>query len=364
MNTARYQRQVMLPQLGTAGQQKLADAKVLVVGAGGLGCPALLYLTAAGVGTLGIVDHDRVSVSNLHRQVLYSEADIGQWKAEKAQQRLLAQNPELTCIVHNERLHTGNVFDLLQPYDLVIDGTDNFDTRYLLNDACVLVGKPLIFGAIARFEGQVAVFNLRLPDGGRSANYRDLFPEPPTPGSVPNCAEAGVIGVLPGIIGTLQATEAIKMITGIGTPLANALHTYSVLDNHSFTLQIAPRPDTAQRIPTTRAALEAADYGAYCVAPVAGQPLGVSAQTLLHWLAQGEQVRVIDIRELHEEPPFTLCTHERVPVRDLGEQHFEAATVVLVCQSGQRSMAAARQWQGAGARVFSLEGGLLVTSDE
>ncbi len=359
MNAARYQRQVILPQLGIAGQQKLTDAKVLVVGAGGLGCPALLYLAAAGVGTLGIIDHDRVSVSNLHRQVLYNEADIGQWKAETAQQRLLAQNPELTCVAHNERLHTGNVIDLLQPYDLVIDGTDNFDTRYLLNDACVLAGKPLVYGAIARFEGQVAVFNLHLPDGGRSANYRDLFPEPPPPGSVPNCAEAGVIGVLPGIIGTLQATEAIKMITGIGTPLANALHTYNVLDNHSFTLQIASRSDTAQRIPTTRAALEAADYGVYCAVPVVGQPLGVTAQELQQWLSNGEMVRVIDIRELHEQPPFTLCTHERVPMRDLGEQHFEAATVVLVCQSGQRSMAAAREWQGrvAGVRVFSLEGG-------
>jgi sulfur-carrier protein adenylyltransferase/sulfurtransferase len=359
MNTRRYQRQIILPQLGLEGQQRLQSAKVLVVGAGGLGCPALLYLAAAGVGTLGIVDHDRVSESNLHRQVLYGQNDIGQKKAAIAQQKILAQNPDIQCIAHDLMLHAGNVCNLLESYDLVLDGTDNFDTRYLLNDACVLLGKPLVYGAIARFEGQIAVFNLAMPDGSRSANYRDLFPAPPPPGTVQNCAEAGVIGVLPGIIGTLQATEVIKVITGIGKPLANALHTYDVLQNGSYTLKIAPRPETAALIPATRTELENKDYGSYCTTQPSSGML-VTAQQLLQWLQEGQSVQVIDIRALHEEPPFDLCAHERWPMQTLEERHFKAEVVVFVCQTGKRSGVAAATWneRDTSGRFFSLEGGV------
>lgn len=237
MNFERYQRQMLIPELGFAGQQRLLDARVLVVGAGGLGCPILQYLAAAGVGTIGIIDDDVVAMSNLHRQILYTVADIGRPKALVAAERLREMNPDITIHPFTDRLEVENALALFPQYDWVVDGSDNFPTRYIVNDICVRVNKPLIYGAVSQFEGQVAVFNY--PDAkGRSVNYRDIFPNPPAPGEVRSCAEAGVIGVLPGIIGTLQANEVIKLITGIGSPLINQVLIYSALTNKQHIIMI------------------------------------------------------------------------------------------------------------------------------
>jgi adenylyltransferase/sulfurtransferase len=230
MNFERYQRQMLLPELGFAGQQRLLAARVLVIGAGGLGCPVLQYLAAAGVGTIGIIDDDTVSMSNLHRQILYTVADIGRPKAIVAAERLQQMNPDIIIQPFLDRLDIEKALELFPLYDLVVDGSDNFPTRYVVNDICAIVNKPLVYGAISQFEGQVAVFNCP-GKTGRSVNYRDLFPHPPAPGEVRSCAEAGVIGVLPGIIGTLQANEVIKLITGIGSPLINQVLIYSALTN-------------------------------------------------------------------------------------------------------------------------------------
>ncbi len=220
----RYQRHLTLSGFGMQAQQKLKHARVLVIGAGGLGCPALQYLAAAGTGTLGIVDDDRVSLSNLQRQILYAEADIGTLKAVTAAARLSAMNPAIACQPYAMRLTAANALDLIRAHDLVVDGSDNFATRYLVNDACVLAGKPLIYGAIQTFQGQASVFNYQ---GGPT--YRCLFPDPPDPMDAPNCAEIGVLGVLPGMIGTIQATEAIKVLTGIGEPLSGVLLIFDAL---------------------------------------------------------------------------------------------------------------------------------------
>ena len=219
----RYQRQILLKEFGIDAQQKLLQAKVLVIGAGGLGCPALQYLVAAGIGTIGIVDDDIVSLNNLHRQVLYTVNDIGLSKAEVAAEKLKALNDEINIISYNERLTNKNALALLMNMILLVDGTDNFSSRYMINDACVLLNKPLVYGAISKFEGQVAVFNIKDEIQIRAINYRDLFPTPPKDDEVLNCAEAGVLGVLPGIIGTMQANETIKLITGIGKPLINTI---------------------------------------------------------------------------------------------------------------------------------------------
>ena len=219
----RYARHITIPEFGIAGQQKLKAAKVLVIGSGGLGSPVLLYLAAAGVGTIGIVDFDIVDESNLQRQVLFTVDDVGASKAQTAKKRLQALNPHIKVIVHETRFTRDNALDIIKDYDVVADGTDNFPTRYLVNDACVLSGKVNVYASIFQFEGQVSVFNYKYPDGSRGPNYRDMFPEPPPPGLVPNCAEGGVLGVLPGIIGSLQASEVIKVITGVGEPLAGRL---------------------------------------------------------------------------------------------------------------------------------------------
>jgi len=220
----RYQRHLTLSGFGMQAQQKLKHARVLVIGAGGLGCPALQYLAAAGTGTLGIVDDDRVSLSNLQRQILYAEADIGTLKAVTAAARLSAMNPSIVCQPYAVRLTAANALDLIRAHDLVVDGSDNFATRYLVNDACVLAGKPLIYGAIQTFQGQASVFNHQ---GGPT--YRCLFPEPPDPKDAPSCSDIGVLGVLPGMIGTIQATEAIKVLTGIGEPLSGVLLIFDAL---------------------------------------------------------------------------------------------------------------------------------------
>jgi sulfur-carrier protein adenylyltransferase/sulfurtransferase len=354
---SRYHRQIILKELGQSGQDQLTRAKVLVVGAGGLGCPALLYLVAAGVGHIGIVDDDIVALSNLHRQVLYGPNDIGQPKATVARRVLSAQNPEIQLVDYPTRLTPANAWNIVEQYDMVLDGTDNFTTRYLLNDLCVLLEKPLIFGAISQFEGQVSVFNLP-QNGVPAANYRDLFPSPPAEGTVQNCAEAGVIGVLPGIIGSLQAAEVIKIITGIGRPLTNTLLTYNVLTNSSLKLKIAPRPETTHLIPPDRAAFEQTNYQLQCGIPES--KLEISGRELEQYLRRAE-VQLMDIRELHESPDLTAFPHQRIPMNTLAESDFTHSTVIFICQSGKRSLHTAQKWSEKVPNVqfLSLRGGVL-----
>jgi sulfur-carrier protein adenylyltransferase/sulfurtransferase len=240
----RYSRHLVLADLGMAGQLKLKQARVLVVGAGGLGSPVLLYLAAAGVGCIGIADHDVLDLSNLQRQVLYSVQDIGEPKALAARRKLEGLNPLISFKTHVSKISSKNALEIIRGYDVVVDGTDNFATRYLLNDACILLDRPLVYGSILKFEGQVAVFNYLKKNGERSTNYRDLFPEPPSPESVPNCEQAGVLGVLPGIIGSMQASEAIKIITGIGQPLADKL---LIFDSLSMDQTVINIPDRSSR---------------------------------------------------------------------------------------------------------------------
>lgn len=252
----RYARHLLLPHVGEAGQRRLKASRVLVVGSGGLGSPALMYLAAAGVGTLGIIDHDRVDASNLQRQLLHTEASLGQPKVDSARERLEALNPLIEIITHDTVLRSHNALELLQGWDLIIDGTDNFPTRYLINDACEMLGSTWVYGSIFQFEGQVSVFNA--PGG---PNYRDLFPEPPPPGMVPSCAEGGVLGILPGVIGSLQATEAVKLLLEIGEPLVGRLLVYDALTMEVRTLRIVA---DAEAVPVA----ELIDYEAYCGVPV------------------------------------------------------------------------------------------------
>jgi adenylyltransferase/sulfurtransferase len=255
----RYSRHIILPKIGAIGQRKLLDAKVLCVGAGGLGSPAAMYLAAAGVGTLGIVDFDRVDVTNLQRQLLHDTSDVGRPKVDSAAERLGDINPEVDVVKHNIVLSSDNAFDVLGPYDLVVDGSDNFPVRYLVNDATQMLGKPLVYGSIFQFDGQATVF---LP-GPDTPCYRCLFPEPPPPGTVPSCAEGGVFGVLPGIIGSIQAVEAIKLITGIGEPLVGRLLLFDALQMDFTTVKLRWDPDcpVCGRHPTVT---ELIDYDAFC----------------------------------------------------------------------------------------------------
>ena len=264
----RYSRQVILPDVGEEGQAKLLDARVLIVGAGGLGSPVALYLAAAGVGTIGLIDHDRVDLSNLHRQVLYTTEDIGRPKVEVAAERLRAMNPDVNVITYDEPLFSDNALDILREYDVVINGTDNFPTRYLVNDACVLLRKPLVDASIFMFEGQVTVYRPAVPELGIEGGpcYRCLYPDPPPPGEVPSCAEAGVLGVLPGVIGTLQAVEAIKLILGVGEPLVGRLLMYDALSQEFRVLKVARNPEcpVCGDNPTIR---ELIDYEQFCGVP-------------------------------------------------------------------------------------------------
>lgn len=357
----RYQRQVMLKGFGEAGQQKLLRSKVLVIGAGGLGCPALQYLVAAGVGHIGIVDDDVVSITNLHRQVLYNTFDIGFPKADIAKHSLARLNPDIHITAFNERLSVSNALSIISGYDIILDGTDNFATRYMINDACVLLGKPLVFGAISQFEGQVAIFNQQSATGEQPVNYRDLFPDPPKDGEVLNCAEAGVLGILPGIIGTMMANETIKLITGIGTSLVNALLNYNALHNSIYEVSLTARPETPGLIPTSKEAFEKMDYEWLCAAPAS--PFEINGATF-NELITNENVAIIDVREPHETPAPTAFQYIQVPLSQFREHipSIESDAVILFCQSGKRSLQAA-QWLfdtfGETKKIYSLQGGIL-----
>jgi adenylyltransferase/sulfurtransferase len=353
----RYQRQEILKGFGVAAQEKLATAKVLVVGAGGLGCPALLYLAAAGTGTIGIADFDQVQASNLHRQVLFTEEDLGSLKVTAAVSQLQKRNSEIELIAYPIRLDASNCISVLETYDIILDGSDNFSTRYMLNDACVLLNKPLIMGAISQFEGQVAVFNAA---GKDSVQYRDLFPTPPAANDVLNCAEAGVLGVLPGLIGIQMATETIKLITGIGNALIDQLFTYNALTNEASVFGLSKHPMGSKDLPATRDEFQQTDYAWLCGEDAKG--IEIKEDQFIQ-LRQGKLVQVIDVREYHETPVVTATDISQIPLSELAGRlnEINGSTVLLFCQSGVRSRKAATlltEHFGKSRTVYSLAGGL------
>ena len=357
----RYQRQMILPGFGTQGQQKLGNAKVLVIGAGGLGCPVLQYLAAAGIGTIGIVDDDVVALNNLNRQVLYSVNDIGFSKAERSAHILKHLNPGIKIIPFTERLTVENALVLFDDFDIVIDGTDNFSTRYLINDACVLMNKPLVYGAISQFEGQVSVFNFKRNVNDEAVNYRDLFPEPPKDEEVLNCAEAGVLGVLPGIIGVMMANETIKLITGIGEPLVDQLLTYNALNNVIYQVALSPRKETRLLIPENESAFLQMDYDWLCSSGEAPPQIDVDK---FHSLIAKGNVDVIDVREPGEIPEANDFSNIKIPLSRLAENTslIKSDTVVVFCQSGKRSLRASQILSGifgANKKIYSLRGGIV-----
>ncbi|MFN8348909.1 MAG: molybdopterin-synthase adenylyltransferase MoeB [Spirosomataceae bacterium] len=328
----RYSRHLLIPEFGTEGQLRLKTARVLVIGCGGLGSPILLYLAAAGVGTLGIADGDRVEESNLQRQVLYGTESVGKPKVEETAKRLRSLNPYIQVEVHFELLTSENALRILTDYDLVIDGSDNFPTRYLVNDACVLLNKPLVYGAIYRFEGQVAIFNYQ-----NGPNYRDLFPTPPPPELAPNCAEAGVLGVLPGIIGSLQANEAIKLLAGLGEPLTGKLFVMDALTLITRTIRIP-------RLPERYKVTELIDYEVFCGVKSAEVNEEISSEELAYWWRAGIDFQLIDVREPHEYALDHL-NGELMPLSQLDEflpQISREKPVVVHCQGGTRSQKAIR----------------------
>ncbi|SEM83942.1 adenylyltransferase and sulfurtransferase [Mucilaginibacter gossypiicola] len=340
----RYNRQMILPELGKPGQEKLKAARVLMVGAGGLGCPVLQYLVAAGVGTIGIVDDDVVDISNLHRQILYSAADVGQPKALIAKQKLNQLNPFVELITYTQRIAVANAQQLISNFDVVIDGSDNFATRYLVNDTCATLGKPLIFGSILKFEGQVSVFNHL---GG--PNYRDIFPEAPPENEVPNCAEIGVIGVLPGIIGTYMANEAIKLICGIGELLSGKLLTLNALDNSISIFKISA---AAPSLPVN--ASQSTENN-----KVINE---IDANTVKQWMEETpDEIYLVDVREDYEFDDENIGGIN-IPLYEL-EEHINSfpsgKKLVFICQTGQRSKIAAQQTRSSSGRAaFSLKGGI------
>lgn len=349
----RYARHFVLPEFGLEGQEKLKNSSVLVVGAGGLGCPLLLYLSAAGVGRIGIVDDDVVDESNLQRQVLYTIDDLGKSKAARAKKRLLALNPHIQIDVYQERFLPENALDLVAQYDVVADGTDNFPTRYLVNDACVLSDKTNVYASIFRFEGQVSVFNYLKEDGSRGPNYRDIFPDPPPPDLVPNCAEGGVLGVLPGIIGSIQANEVIKVLTGIGDPLCGRLFLFDTANFSTRTLKIRKNPE-----------LEIKDlsfYEEYCM-PGQSHIKEIDVSTLQKWMKEGADFQLIDVREAYEYEA-TNMGGELIPLGEVLEQADRIERdkkVVVHCKMGGRSAQAIEQLerQFGFSNLYNLKGGI------
>jgi sulfur-carrier protein adenylyltransferase/sulfurtransferase len=332
-----------------------------VVGAGGLGCPVLQYLTAAGVGTIGIVDDDRVDASNLQRQVLYATDEVGQYKADVAARKLRAQNPFIRLKPYLTRLTKDNALEIMRDYDLVVDGTDNFATRYLINDACVLLNKPLVYGAIYKFEGQVSVFNYTAPDGTAGPTYRCLFPDPPAAGSVPNCAEIGVLGILPGIIGTYQANEVIKVITGIGKTLSGELLMIDLLTMTTRKMKVRRTFDTSQLT-------ELGDYEEVCAVPEADLK-ELTPEELAGKLSRGEDIQLIDVREPYE---FDICRIENaqlIPMNSIQRNLHKISRdkpVVFICHHGMRSAQVLEyvKRQTGLTKLYNLTGGIHAWAEE
>ncbi|HSL20413.1 MAG TPA: molybdopterin-synthase adenylyltransferase MoeB [Vicinamibacterales bacterium] len=355
----RYARHLAMPEVGAAGQRRLKAARVLCIGAGGLGSPASLYLAAAGVGTIGLVDFDRVDSSNLQRQILYAESDVGRPKLAAAAERLRAMNSSITIATHETRFSAASALDLLARYDIVVDGTDNFATRYLVNDACVLARKPNVYGSIFRFEGQASVF--AMPGG---PCYRCLHPEPPPPGLIQNCAEGGVLGVLPGIIGTIQATEAIKLALGEGTPLVGRFLVLDALRMRFRELRLNRDPDcpvcgTAPTITVLR------DYDEYCdgTTPPVEDEQNVTVEELKERMERKASFVLVDVREPAEHSICRIPGAQLIPLGELNQRYSEIPKdreVIVHCRSGVRSARAAHFLRGRGyPDVHNLEGGIL-----
>lgn len=358
MDQERYSRQLILKGFGAEAQQKLIEARVLVLGAGGLGCPILQYLAAAGIGEIGMVDDDTVSLSNLHRQILFDTTDIGKPKVQVAAQKLRVMNPDISVKDYYIRLDKNNVLDIIESYDLVIDGTDNFESRYLINDACALMQKPLVFAAVSGFEGQLAIFNVK-DKQGVATNYRDLFPIPPKAGEVQNCAENGVLGVLPGIIGTMAVAETIKLITGIGQPLINKLLHYHSLTHSQYELNILA--GTNYDLPKSKADFLMMYNEQSGATASVFEEIDVEQMQLLQ---KQESVLVIDVREKHEFPILNKEVYQQVPMSEFGtflQNNIEANQIVLLCQHGIRSVTAAEllhEKYGHTKKIYSLKGGI------
>jgi sulfur-carrier protein adenylyltransferase/sulfurtransferase len=366
---SRYSRHLILPEVGMEGQQKLKGARILCVGAGGLGSPLALYLTAAGVGTLGLVDFDVVDSSNLHRQIIHSTKDVGRKKLDSAEERLLALNPSLNLIKHEVMLSSANALGILKDYDIVADGTDNFPTRYLVNDACVLLGKPNVYGSIFRFEGQASVFATR-----EGPCYRCLYPEPPPPGLVPSCAEGGVLGILPGLVGVIQATETIKLILGQGEALVGRLLLVDALAMRFRELKLRKNPDcpVCGSHPTITQLI---DYDQFCgLAPSTTQEKTLkngipqmSVQELKQRLDAGDNLFVLDVREPYEVQIASIGG-TLIPMKDVPQRLSEIdrnREVVVYCRSGARSQRIAEFLAQSGySNVKNLAGGILAWADQ
>ena len=360
----RYSRHLIIPDVAMDGQKRLKNARVLCVGAGGLGSPALMYLAAAGVGTLGIVDFDTVDFSNLQRQILHGTPDVGRSKLASAKDRLNAINPNVKIETYETALSSENALELFAPYDVILDGTDNFPTRYLVNDACVLLGKPNAYGSIFRFEGQASVFATK--DG---PCYRCLYPEPPPPGLVPSCAEGGVLGVLPGIIGVIQATETIKLLIGVGEPLIGRFMIYDALKMKFRELKLRKDPDcpVCGTHPTVTKLI---DYVQFCgVVAAAPEPVAVNNATeitaveLKQRLDRGDTVKIVDVREPNEYQINRIPGSQLIPLGDIPKRYAElnkGDEIVVQCKSGARSAKAADFLRSVGfTRVLNLKGGIL-----
>ncbi|MGE5243457.1 MAG: molybdopterin-synthase adenylyltransferase MoeB [Betaproteobacteria bacterium] len=361
----RYSRHLLIPEVGVEGQKKLKAAKVLCIGAGGLGSPVAMYLAAAGVGTLGLVDFDVVDFSNLQRQILHGTPDVGRSKLASARDRLHAINPEIAIETHETALGSENALQLFEPYDVIVDGTDNFPTRYLVNDACVLLGKPNAYGSIFRFEGQASVFGM--PDG---PCYRCLYPEPPPPGLVPSCAEGGVLGVLPGVIGTIQAMETIKLILGVGEPLVGRFLLFDALRMRFRELKLRKDPDcpVCGTHPTVTRLIDYEEFCGVKPAPVEASSVQtnafeISAVELKQRLDRGEDVVILDVREPHEYQINRIEGSVLIPLGDVPQRYSELdpdRELVVQCRSGVRSAKAADFLRSVGfERVLNLRGGIL-----
>jgi molybdopterin/thiamine biosynthesis adenylyltransferase/rhodanese-related sulfurtransferase len=366
---ARYSRHLILPEVGMEGQRKLKAAKVLCVGTGGLGSPMAFYLAAAGIGTLGLVDFDVVDASNLQRQIIHSTKDIGRKKLDSAEEKLLALNPALNVVKHETMLSSANALEILKDYDIVADGTDNFPTRYLVNDACVLLGKPNVYGSIFRFEGQASVFATE-----EGPCYRCLYPEPPPPGLVPSCAEGGVLGILPGLVGVVQATEVIKLILGNGQPLIGRLLLVDALNMRFRELKLRKNPECPV-CGTNPTVTQLIDYEQFCgIVPEAPQESSVkngipqmSVKELKQKLDAGEDFQLIDVREPYEVK-IAAIGGKLIPQNDVPQRLAEIdrdREVVVHCRSGARSQRIAEFLKQNGyMQVSNLAGGILAWSDE
>ena len=360
----RYSRHIIIPEFNIEGQRRLKEARVLVVGTGGLGSPLLLYLTAAGVGHIGVLDFDVVDDSNLQRQVLFTVDDVGRPKVEAATEKLRKLNPHVNFTIHNERLTAANAREIVSQYDLVADGTDNFPTRYLVNDVCVMLGKTNVYASIFRFEGQVSIFNYKYSDGTFGPQYRDLFPSPPPPGLVPSCAEGGVLGVLPGMIGSFQANEVIKVITGIGEPLVGRLFLFDALNFETRTLKIRKNTGTPQ-------ITELIDYEQFCgiggLDDAVHNVREISVKELQQWKANDHNFQLIDVREAYEYDIANLGG-ELIPQKQVANQIDKISKdrdVVIHCRSGKRSAEVIEKLQEAGYdNLYNLRGGILAWAEE